>query len=333
MGVLFPDNVNRANRVNQLASDIAQLQSQIKEAVEDARTQDERALEILDRLSKKLGFETLDEFLQGAQDMLTPEDRAKYLELKREFENQDLSVDISLKVGTGIAVIGFLSGRTATAISVLFSRSLIVVSFRAIGIGLVKILSASVSEGVGLIRSGMNILRATLKGKALAGKVARVARGLRVAGKVLLYLGFAFDLITIIYDAIGGDRQRDEFRAATKELCVRRFTVKEIQQYSRIALSFESDAKAIIDLADSLQELVDEGLIDQAAANKKVAEKMEDLEPKLSSAIDAVDDTTIWEMLAIQDAESQIAWTDEDPNLSEILRIIDEEIDQDEKNL
>ncbi|KAF8889194.1 hypothetical protein CPB84DRAFT_1849457 [Gymnopilus junonius] len=265
--------------------------------------------------------------------MLSPEDRQKYLDLKKEFENKDLGVDISLKIGVGLAGLGFLSGRSATVVSLLFNRNLITVSLRAIGVGLVRMLRSSINDGIALIRGGMNILRATLKGQALAGKVARVARGLRVAGKVLTYLGFAFDLITLIYDAVTGEEQREEFREAIKELCVRRFTVKEIQQYTHITLSFESDAKAIIDLADSLQDLVDDGTIDQAVADAKVAKKMNDLEPKLSSAIDAVDDESVWKILSLQDAESKITWTDEDPNLSEILHIIDEEIDKDEKNL
>ncbi|KAF8874810.1 hypothetical protein CPB84DRAFT_1752869 [Gymnopilus junonius] len=206
------------------------------------------------------------------------------------------------------------------------------VSLHAIGVSLVRMLRSSINEGVALIHGGMNILQVTLKGQALAGKVAHVARGLRVAGKVLTYLGFEFDLITLIYDAVTGEQQREEFREAIKELCVHRFTIKEIQQYTHITLSFESDAKTIIDLADSLQDLVDDGMIDQAVADAKVANKMDDLEPKLSLAIDTVDDESVWKILSLQDVESKIAWTDEDPNLSEILHIIDEEIDKDEKN-
>ncbi|KAF8645669.1 hypothetical protein AX16_007652, partial [Volvariella volvacea WC 439] len=66
MGILYPDNQNRANRVNQLASDIAQLQTQVKETVEDAKLQDSRAVEILDKIAKSRGYRTLDEYVAWA---------------------------------------------------------------------------------------------------------------------------------------------------------------------------------------------------------------------------------------------------------------------------
>ena len=104
------DNTNRAKRVDQLASDIAQLQTQVKEAVEDARTQDSRAIVILDKIAKQRGYKTLDEYIADAEKQLSEEDRKKYQEMRETLADKDEAIDISMKVATGLAGIGFTVG-------------------------------------------------------------------------------------------------------------------------------------------------------------------------------------------------------------------------------
>lgn len=48
MGIIYPDNQNRADRVKQLATDIGSIQSVIKDNLQDAKFQDERTMKILE---------------------------------------------------------------------------------------------------------------------------------------------------------------------------------------------------------------------------------------------------------------------------------------------
>ncbi|KAF8624738.1 hypothetical protein AX17_007069 [Amanita inopinata Kibby_2008] len=139
------DNQNRANRVNQLASDIAQLQTQVKETVADAKTQDERAVKILEKIAQERGYKTLDDYIAEVEKQLSPEDQQKYQDMKKELDNKDEVIDLSTTVATGIAGIGFASGLAAIAVSALFICNLITVSLQAIGIGLVKVISGGSS--------------------------------------------------------------------------------------------------------------------------------------------------------------------------------------------
>ncbi|KAF8650928.1 hypothetical protein AX16_005026 [Volvariella volvacea WC 439] len=326
MGILYPDNQNRANRVNQLASDIAQLQTQVKETVEDAKVQDQRAVAILDKIAKERGYRTLDEYVAWAESQLSAEDKERYQNMKKELDKQDEALDLSMKVATGIAGIGFITGLSAVIVSTIFQRRLITVTFQAVAVGLVRILAGDLSKGASLMAAAGRILKSVFKGEALAGKVATVFKVLKIAGEVLSVLGIALDAILLIYEAIDGAKQREQFQQAIKELCIRRLTTKKIQQYVRVTLQFASDAKAVADYAETLQELVKEGDMTQARADEKVRAKMGELAPKVTAAIDAIDDQSIWNMLNEQDKNSNIAWTNEDPTLAQMLASIDAEL-------
>jgi hypothetical protein len=104
------DNNDRANRVQQLASDIAHLQTDIKEDVADANFQYEKAVKVLDQVSKNLGHKTLDEYIADAMAKLSPADKEKYQDMKKELEAKDDAIDLSMKVATGIAGLGFTVG-------------------------------------------------------------------------------------------------------------------------------------------------------------------------------------------------------------------------------
>ncbi|KAF8656313.1 hypothetical protein AX16_002615 [Volvariella volvacea WC 439] len=330
MVALLPDNQNRANRVNQLASDIAQLQTQIKETVEDAKLQGSGAVSILDKIAKSRGYGTLEEYIAWAESQLSAEDKERYQSVKKELDNQDEALDLGVKVAIGIAGIGFVTGLSATTIGLIFQRGLITVTLQAAAVGLVRIITGNVSEGVGLMQAAGRILNSVLKGEALADKVATVLKVLKVAGEVLSALGIAFDAIALIYEAIGGAKQGDDFVQAIKDLCVRRFTTKKIQRYALITLQNDSDAAAIADYYVTVQELVDAGDMPQQRANEKVQAKLNDLAPKITGAIDAIDDQSVWNALDEQDKSSNIAWRNEDPSLEEMLAIIDSKLDKSE---
>jgi uncharacterized membrane-anchored protein YhcB (DUF1043 family) len=104
-----PDNVNRANRVRQLAQDISQIQSQLKADVEDARAHDAAAIEILNTIAHDAGYKTLDEYVDAAADQLSAEDKAAFDQMKTDLEHLDEDMNISHKVFRGLIAVGLLT--------------------------------------------------------------------------------------------------------------------------------------------------------------------------------------------------------------------------------
>ncbi|KAF8650922.1 hypothetical protein AX16_005020 [Volvariella volvacea WC 439] len=318
MGSLYPDNRNRADRVNQLAADIAQIQTQVKEAVEDAHKQDEYAVQLLDVFAKQRGFKTLDELVKDAEAQLSPEDKQKYNDMKKELQNKDDRIDLAIK-----STLGYIG--TGLAISALFQRSLLRVSLHAIGLGLVKIFTGQFGVGVDVLRAASRILGSVLKGEYLAGSVATAFKVFKVAGQILSVLGIALDAIVLIYEIVDGAKQREELRKAIKELCLRRLTTKKIQQYTRVTLQFATDVSAAISYTNSIQELVLDGTIPQSTVDKKVRDKLAALGPKIEKAVNEVDDASVYAMLQQLDS-SRFSWTNEDPSFAEIMRMAEEEL-------
>jgi hypothetical protein len=106
------DNINRANRVTQLADNIGAFQQLIQETADDIQFNDERAAKVLDTIWKNAGYKTLDEYIEAALAQLSAEDRKRYLDMKRELEARDQVVDASFKVGSGLLAVSVFAGLT-----------------------------------------------------------------------------------------------------------------------------------------------------------------------------------------------------------------------------
>ncbi|KAF8639176.1 hypothetical protein AX17_001663 [Amanita inopinata Kibby_2008] len=238
------------------------------------------------------------------------------------------NLDVTMQSAMGLVAIGIDTGLTATAVSALFRRTMLKISFQATGRGLIEIITESNSAGnftlgADILHLAKRVIEATLAEETLTGKFATVFKILKTAGEILSLFGLALDGIAIIYEAIDGANQREEFRKAIIDLCVRRFSTKKIQQLTQTTLSFSSDARATLNYAQSLEELVDEGNLSQDAANEKIRKSLSDVEMKLTEA----DDDSVYDTLQKQDKLNG-AWTNEDPSLQEIKNIIDSDSDK-----
>ncbi|PFH49019.1 hypothetical protein AMATHDRAFT_41834 [Amanita thiersii Skay4041] len=349
MSHLYPDNKNRANRTDQLKDDIIALQSQIEQNLSDVEGHDKASLKFIEGIARKEGFKTVEEYLADAENNLTEEDKKTYEEMRKHFEKKDDRLDLAIKSDLGLIKKGVrvgIKGRDpflmikyhslltriiATSLSALLKGSLLRVTLQAIGVGLLRVISGQVKEGTSLLRAAGNILTSAYKGKLVTGRVATALKVLKVAGKVLKILGLVLDGITFIYEVVDGAKQRSEFQEAIKELCARRLTTKKIQEYAHISLSYSSDVQAMFSYDKSLQDEVDSGTFAQAKANEKVAKKLNELDPKISGEMNKIDDESVYKELKEQDMKRK-AWTNEDPSLAEIQKMI-EGMKEDDKEL
>lgn len=78
----------------------------MKEFTEDILKDDKDTLEILDKIAKASGHDTLEEYIDAAMKLLPEDDRKAYERVKSELNGQDTDIDIARKVGGGIVALG-----------------------------------------------------------------------------------------------------------------------------------------------------------------------------------------------------------------------------------
>ena len=118
----------------------------------------------------------------------------------------------------------------------------------------------------------------------------------------------------------------------------------KIQQFARVTLTFTSDAKAVADVIQTLQDMG----IDQTAIDTQAQKKLSELDPKITKvglvispliyfslfspcfpkALDGIDDATIYKETQDLDKLRSGSWTDEDPSYAQIIALIDEEAEK-----
>jgi hypothetical protein len=319
---LYPDNVPRANRVRQLAQDIAQIQSQLKADVEDARASDKAAIEMLNTIARNAGYNTLDEYIDTAAKQLSPEDRAAFDKMKTDLEKLDEDMNIAHKVFRGLIAVGLLThGVRIFAIGFKETQSIL--------FGLQAVLRSIYHAALGAVETAVKIAswgRVTLnlvsKGGGLATEAVESMRILRIGGNVLVAVGVLVDAALLIAEAIQGAQQRADLQDAITELCARRFIVKQMQQDSRAILNFKSDAKSLVKMKDKYDEWIKKGRMTVEEVAEEMKPDMDKVEADLKVAIGKVTSRRVWNLLDSQDNDSQIAWKNEDPDLPKILQWI-----------
>ncbi|KIM35077.1 hypothetical protein M413DRAFT_432905 [Hebeloma cylindrosporum] len=307
--IAYPDNVPRANRVRQLAQDIAQIQSQIKADVEDARANDAAAIDILNTIATNAGYKTLDEYVKDAADQLSEEDRAAFDKMKTDLEDLDEDMNISHKVFRGLIAVGLLThGIRIFAIGFKETQSIL--------FGLQAVLKAIYHAAIGAVETAVKFAswgRVTLnlvsKGGGITTEAIESMKFMKIGGNVLVAVGVIVDAALLIAEAIQGAEQRADLQ-------------KRMQQQARAILNFKSDAKSIVKMKSKYDDWVKKGRMTTEEVKEEMKPEMSKVETDMKTAMNKVTTKNVWDLLDAQDNDSQIAWKTEDPSLDRILQWI-----------
>ncbi|PFH49432.1 hypothetical protein AMATHDRAFT_4886 [Amanita thiersii Skay4041] len=326
---VFLDNNNRGDRADQLASDVQHLQEQIRQSVSDAKNHDERAVVYLNEVIKARGFKTLDDFIKEAEKKLSEEQREEYHKLKKEVEDLDDDVKLAFTIGSGLYFFGATLKLSATILRMFLQRQLLVIGIRTISMGLLRLLSGDLPAGLKFIRAASKMLSRFFRGGRVVGRAATAFRRLKVFGKALCVAGILIDVVTFAIDFSQEKKQRDGLQAAIKELCIARFEVKKIQMHASVVVTYSSDARATLDYAATMQDLVKQGLLTQEVVDAQVNKKLDqwitsgvEIDgkklPSMKEELDAITDAKVYETLDKFDKDRS-AWLNEDPGLKYIV--------------
>lgn len=211
MGIIYPDNAKRADRVQQLATNIGSIQSEVNGSLDRVDTASDHQTAEVNEILKMENFASIDDLIKALSALLTPEQLAAYNEQVQHIKDQDETtskiLDSSLLVsfiagaiGLGAAPVARVLGTGALAAGAdLFSRG-----FRA--------MLAGDEAGVAMMAGAFRTFRALSVGGEVSETAARVTRFVRTASAVLTVLGVVLDGIIIIYEAVEGAQQKTELQ-------------------------------------------------------------------------------------------------------------------------
>ncbi|KIM35079.1 hypothetical protein M413DRAFT_369514 [Hebeloma cylindrosporum] len=258
---LYPDNVPRANRVQQLAADIARIQSQIKEEIEDGRVQDEKAIKVLGEIAKKSGYQTLEEYEDAAFKLLKPEERAKIENMKKEVTKLDHDMGISHIVFRGLIAVGvLLSGAKLSMLGIeLATTQMLVYGLQAVLRAIYQALAGATQAAARLFTWGRYTLEALSRTPQFLKESDAILKSVQKGGNFLLAIGVLVDAGLLIAEAIKGGEQRRALREAIKTLCSHRFIAKQLQQEAHIILCFRSDSHGILTMKSKYEDWIKAG--------------------------------------------------------------------------
>jgi len=327
MGLIYPDNQNRANRVSQLATQIGTLQSRFSGLLDNIAKKDERTLETLDKVLKAAGFKTREEYIEAGLNRLTQEQREEFQKMRKEVQEFDQKLEIGMQVAGGLLSVAAFTGASVTVLKTLASLSMVRTSFTTMAIGLVNILKGNVQLGVSMLQTASTTITKVLDGAGLSEKFLTAMKYLKNTAKVLTVISVVLEGILLIYEAIEGARQKTELQNAIVELCARRFDVMKIDLSIIASDGFTDVVSGIISVQDSMNGLVADGLITQEAADGAVSKKIQDSISIIQDGMEVVTNDNAWQALKTLDDLSGDAWRNEDPSLDQILKWIEDNTD------
>ncbi|KAG8729182.1 hypothetical protein FRC12_021205 [Ceratobasidium sp. 428] len=327
---LYPDNVNRANRVQRLASDIIHDQTRLKEDVENARAEDERSIKVLNEIATNAGYKTLDEYIADAESKLTPEEKAAIDKMKTDMEKLDEDMAISHKVFRGLIALGLLTKGVRIFATALQETQSILFGLQAVVRAIWHAILGSVETAAKLLTFGRVVLNLTGKTAGITANATRGMKLMKIGGNVLVGVGVIVDAALLIAEAIQGAQQRADLQKDIKELCAKRFVVRQIQQTGRVILNFKSDAKSIINMKKKYDEWVAKGRMTIEEVAEEMQPEMDKASNDMKAQINKNTTDVIWKSLKDQDNLGG-TWTEEDADLPWVEKWIEEHPTEEKK--
>lgn len=207
MGIIYPDNMNRADRVQQLATNIGLIQSEVDDSLVRVDTASNHQTDTVNQILKMEGFQGIDDLNKALSALLTPQQLAAYNEQVQHIRDQDATTSTILdsnllasfiagSIGLSAAPVARVLGTGALAAGTdLFSRG-----FRAMIDG--------DEAGLAMMAGAFRTFRALAVGGEVSETAARITRLVRTASSVLSVLGVVLDGIILVYEAVEGAEQK-----------------------------------------------------------------------------------------------------------------------------
>ncbi|KAI1741093.1 hypothetical protein F4680DRAFT_447461 [Xylaria scruposa] len=330
--VLYPDNPNRIQRVQDLGNDIAGYQDEIKSQNIKQKQSNARAYETLGEIAKMKGYRSPAEYVDAAIKALPKAEREKFQKLREEITKTGKNGDTILTVTGAVATLGLVGGAilTENGLKVMSSIGSWVSGLHASATSVELSMAGATSEANEFAELGEEAFKgveeftlgdvAVSEGSIAAEGVEEVSTLIKVgrfASRALVVLAILATIGDLVYEGIAGGQQKDKCQKWTKELCAKRFMVYKMKDNVETAFSFMAKIYGLLDFEKSMREIAEiPDDVKEAAIQKKIKEVAEEF-GKLPAPVD----DTVYGSLRIKD-ENAHSWTNEDPPLWEMQQYL-----------
>ncbi|KAJ3525813.1 hypothetical protein NM688_g8346 [Phlebia brevispora] len=313
--IFYPDNPKRASRVEQLATQISDIQRHIQTAVEGTKPEVEQAVAALNRIvTSHAGYSSLDQYLDATiKDLPEAE---KFLGMRTELSGCDPLFDLAFKASTGLLCLSLLQSPVKLALDIvnLCRTEMLQISTFAVVRGTLLMSTGFTEEGQKLVRAGA---------KGASGELpSGVPGGPKVVeSNILIGIYVVIELIGLAQSLVQGSKQRSQLQDAIFKLNCYRFHFKKIEQQASAAQSSYRDVKTLLgEYEGYLNDLKNEEVTVEYV-QKKMEERYKRVVDEITKTLvdpSKLSTEKIWGDLCAMDANLH-AWTNEDPSLSQVL--------------
>ncbi|KAG8713668.1 hypothetical protein FRC09_018474 [Ceratobasidium sp. 395] len=319
---LYPDNVPRANRVNQLAGDISRFQNDIKEAVDDAKFEDQKTFNRLNIIAKDAGCKDLEEYQQKAFAQLTAAERETMESMKKKIAGFDEDMQLSHTVFRTMIALGvFMSGAKFKFFGVEIETA------QSLLMGLQALVRGATQQAIRLITFGRISVDLVSRSQDLWAESANALKWMKRGGNVLTALGVVVDAGLLITEAIVGGQQRAKLRESINDLCARRVIVKQVLLQANVLLQSTQKVHELTSNRKNWNDWVRKGRETEEEAKKEIGNEFDQLSAQFKHEIDKITVIRTWDSLNELDEKTK-AWKNEDPTLSEIEALVKKKEDE-----
>ncbi|KAH8797304.1 hypothetical protein DL96DRAFT_1788065 [Flagelloscypha sp. PMI_526] len=219
--VFYPDNVQRASRLQQLVDSMANMQTDIKHSGDQMDERDKRIRPTIDAMLKEKGYDNIEDLIEKSTAQMTPEEKKQFEALIAAAKASKAGFDWTY-FAAGILMVpegAVLTGKMVVSIGRFVVRLSVVQSlatfFKAATSGTGSAAAAAevgnelekgAVEAQGIAKDGGVVGDAAQEVSRAATMMGRVATFFKVVGA----LGFVVTLVVGIVEIVEGAKQKEE---------------------------------------------------------------------------------------------------------------------------
>lgn len=311
MPIFYPDNENRARRVQELVDDISNLQQTVINQANNLDNQDKIFRPTLNKMLSDLGLTTFDQLVEKVKNSLPDDQKAKYQELIDNSKNADGTYDdamlvLSIIIGSAGAVI-LIGAPLATFIA----AGGMTILWRTVVFGMRLVFTGRIAEGATLLARSGRLARGFAVTSGLGEGAMAPIRAMSRIAKVIAWAAFALDVIVVLISAIQGAQQRDALQKAIIDLFARRLLTKLAQVQADSAVSVNGLLQSYVLLLNANKGKSEAEL---TALLKPIQDIInQNLEQQKTFTFQ-----TVYAQLETQD-KARNSWTNEDPSYADTM--------------
>ncbi|KAG2413242.1 hypothetical protein HFD88_002431 [Aspergillus terreus] len=312
--MLYPDNRNRGRRVDQLCTQIGDIQSNVKLNYNGGKSQEQTVMKKVDVILSQHDVKSIAELKKKLEKSLPADVREKYQKMVQRYNDDDSDLQTTMDIiGCVTMVAGGVAGG-AKMIEFIACGDLAAATARVVRA--LSILGEDSAKAMRLLKMAAMALKELTGGVELGEVAAKALKFAKLAGTVLTAVGVILDGILLIVAAIEGAEQRTQLQNAIHDLVHRRLSAETVNIMSNAYSQYVSNIyRTCVSIKNHPKD------------EKRVADDIDEMVSDLKDELAKITFDNVWKRLEDRDKDAGNSWTTEDPSKATVKEWWDKEDD------